>query len=248
MHLFGRRRVCALVAVVLLLGSGRAAARESGSEAESAAPRTKQRAFGDAGDVVLQDLIGVRTSSAPNRAPYAAAPPGTDGVGTLDDSGPSVSAGWLDVWISKVGFDGGASRVSRTIRFEPSADVFVATRISLGGSVGVAVGSFRNPGFSRSVEGVALSLDPRIGYLITISDVFALWPRVRAGITVDPTDGAIDAVGWRLGADLPVVVRVSSHVLLNCGPEITYAVSDAGSLTSARSFHLAGRGGLSVLF
>jgi hypothetical protein len=65
---------------------------------------------------------------------------------------------------------------------------------------------------------------------------------------VDPTNGDIDATGFRVGADLPLVVAVSSHVLLSCGPELTYASYDRGSLTRAESLHLAGRGGLSLLF
>jgi hypothetical protein len=263
-------RLCpAAAALVLLALPAMARADEPPPDAPAAAPATQpaRRGFGEPGDIILHDVIGARTSRAPT-AGFVGGVGGVGGIGGVGgvggvgslgalggfSPGPSLSAAWFDIASTKTRFGPFPSSELTTVRFEPSVDVFVARHVSIGGAIGFETSRMRFPAGLGAPPGnvtaqwTALSFDPRLGYAIPLTEAISLWPRVSAGITVQQQTFGAAPRSYRVGGGLPLVVRVSSHVLLDVGPELTYAVLDVPPGFVSRSFHVAGRGGLSLAF
>lgn len=99
-----------------------------------------------------------------------------------------------------------------SIRFSPSADVFVTERLSLGARASVGwTKYFAYPG-GEVIAGVA----PRIGYALPITSTFAFWPRLGVG-----ADFGGPGQMYFADADAGFVVRVSKHLLIDLGPVLT---------------------------
>jgi len=219
-----------------------------------------KRAIGEAGDVVLEDIVGARSASRTGTL----APIPTSGIGGLAgqsgavgalgglgfvSTGPSISAAWFAMSSTNVGIDGGPSTTLTRVSFQPSADVFVIRGLSVGGQIGYERSSIRLPGQTSSFDSSSVSLDPRVGYAIPITSGVAVWPRARMGVTLhQQTIQTPTPRQFRFGVDAPLAVRVSDHVLLDFGPELTYAVLDSNQGVVTRSLTFAGRGGLSLVF
>lgn len=247
----------AAAAAALLTVPVTAHAAEAVADAPAGPSTTRvQRSFGERGDVILQNIVGVRTSRAPTAGVYPMGSVG--GLGALGalggGAGPSVSAAWFDIASIGTRPNEHSSTRTTTVRFEPSADVFVARHVSVGGSVGFEMTKARfpvgpSPSPNLTLQSTALSVDPRVGYVVPLTDAIALWPRVRAGVTLQQQSYSAGLRSYRVGGDLPLVIRISSHVLLDVGPELTYAAIDLPQHgVVSRSLHVAGRGGLSLAF
>ena len=251
------RRAPASVGAALLLTSGIASAAGARPDASAADASPRElRSFGEPGDVVLGDVIGARTARAPTTGLVAVgvgAGGAIGGVGALGavvmpEAAPSVSAAWFGLTSASAGVDGAPRAKWSTARFEPSVDVFVARGLSLGGAIGFEMSRVRFGELPAAFDATALSFDPRAGYAVPLGSTIALWPRIRAGITVQQSNLARASRGYRLGADLPVVIRLARHVLVDFGPEIAYSAVDMPGGVASRSAHVAGRAGLSLIF
>jgi len=254
------RKTLGVGALALVFAFETTARAETEDIAASDMPKPPaKKALGEAGDIVLEDVIGARSQS-PNTVIVPAnngssgaiggatgAASGLGAVGVLSQ-GPSVSAAWFSMSSSSSGPNEGLSvRISRW-SFTPSADVFIARGLSVGGLLGYSRTSVHLPGQLASFDTNAFTIDPRIGYTIPVSSQIVVWPRVHAGITAHY--GALDkptAQQYRAGLDVPLAIRVSSHLLVDVGPEVTYSVLEA-QFGSTRTFAFAGRGGLSLVF
>jgi len=69
--------------------------------------------------------------------------------------------------------------------------------------------------------------------------------KLRGGSRFRPAAARVYRVA---SAITPLAIRVSSHVLLDVGPEVTYAVTEVTNAFTQRTFAFAGRGGLSLVF
>jgi hypothetical protein len=210
-------------------------------------------AIGEAGDVVLEDVVGARSSNAIS-VPIAVNAPGTGGaVGGLGgvgfvSTGPSFSAAWFGMSSTDTEVNGATTTVTRW-SFNPSADVFPARGVSIGGRLGIERTSIQFPMQTASIDSNAVSLDPRVGYIISVTPQAAVWPRVKGGVTLHHNSFTSSPPRqWRGGIDVPLVIRVSQHAVVDFGPELTYAVLDTNMGVVTRTLSIAGRGGLSLVF
>lgn len=195
--------------------------------------------FGRAGQVVLDDLIGVR-SGAPGYLGQLASGVGPAGAvlnGTLGMSGllgyghfTSASTGPLNAGFS-----------SNTIWVAPAVDVFVAPRLSIGAGLGASYG-WQNPDAltaSTPAAGVpamrawSLSALPRIGYVWPIASRFAVWPRLSFGYAYARSEqrypGAMSSspsyvtssATWIGGVEVKLVYQATRHVFFDVAPYLS---------------------------
>ncbi len=211
-----------------------------------------KRAIGEAGDVVLEDVLGARSQSPFGTAVLPPAQAGAGGLGAIGSvglvSGPNVTAAWFSYSSTSTGPDDRVATKLTRWSFAPSADIFIARGISIGGLVGYARSRMHVPGFTKSLDTNAFAIHPRIGYVVPITADVAVWPRIHGGVTAHYA--ALDqpaAQQYRAAVDVPLAIRVSSHLLVDVGPEAAYTVLESQGITQ-RSFTFAGRGGISLVF
>jgi hypothetical protein len=113
------------------------------------------------------------------------------------------------------------------LELDPSIDVFVARRMSLG------VGSVLAYSFARSSASASLvAVSPRVGYAVPLGRDFALWPRVSFDVVF-----ATDAEGAHhriLSTTLfvPIDGFLLPHFAVGIGPALTQQlVNTSGSAT-----------------
>lgn len=214
-------------------------------DADAAPPPAKAR-FGDAGDVVLGNVLGLSTYREPTAMPLGGIG-AASGIG-LAGAGPAAEVAWVSVTSSETQFTNGATWRSSGFRVAPSVDVFVAHRVSLGGMIGVrrsVVSQTLGPQTSEVALWDATFL-PRVGYAIPLGDAVTIWPRARAGLTVHA--GSIDvAPVLRAGLDAPLVFAVSRHVLLDVGPDLSWTRQKSDAFDT-RILAFGVKGGLSLVF
>jgi hypothetical protein len=97
-----------------------------------------------------------------------------------------------------------------TFYIAPAADFFVVQHFSIGGRV-----SYEIMGGSVSGYG-AVGLAPRVGYAVSLSDQWSLYPRLSLGY--EHIFGAYGADVARLEAFVPVLVHPVDHFFLGLGP------------------------------
>jgi hypothetical protein len=244
-------RSCGAVATALacLLGASSAHADdapspESPADRPSEPSRSKRlHGLGETGQVVLGDALGGTTTSGTGV-------PTIGGAGTLGAT-PMVTASWVSFGTSSFTFPDGRSSTGTTIKIEPSLDVFVGHGFSLGGSGGLAMSRIRAAGADALHVNVA-TFSPRIGYLVPLTDDLALWPRLRFAVsktTLGDNAGVADPpAAWGFGANIPVVVSISRHALLEVGPDIAYVHAENADGTVAKTVRAGARGSLSLAF
>jgi hypothetical protein len=150
------------------------------------------------------------------------------------DAGLSISN------TSVSGVDGSTT----TLVLRPAIDWFFADSISLGGFVGVEYNS--SPGGSTSV----ISIGPRIGYNLPISERVSVWPKL--GFSLANTSVKTDGVGGvgdvdesntsvQLNVFAPVMFHPVQHFFLGFGPALDLDLSgDAKATTIAARLTLGG--------
>lgn len=188
--------------------------------------------FGSVGSVVLGEVVAARALTV------APAPVGVIGAGP----GP-LSAGWLSFGSTQ----NDAFR-TRSIAAEPAFDVFVGPGYSLGAVVGAGVTHLADDG--PSPQEVTLwhgTLMPRVGLALDIADGVSLWPRAALGFTFFEwaAQGEVAKV-FRATADAPFVFRLTRHVALQTGPQVSY-FNHLGGPREWRGFAGGVSGGLSIV-
>lgn len=193
--------------------------------------------FGRAGQVVLDDLIGVR-SGAPGYLGQLASGIGPAGAvlnGTLGMSGllgyghfTSTSTGPLN-----------ASFSSNTIWVAPAVDVFVAPRLSLGAGLAASYGWQTVPDAPNGTPAVgvpamtawSLSAMPRIGYVWPIASRLAVWPRLSVGYAYARSEQryamssspsyVTSSSTWIGGVEVKLVYQATRHVFFDVAPYLS---------------------------
>ncbi len=214
------------------------------------APRALPRFFGEAGTVVLDDLLGLGFGPAV----------GTGALGQVA-SAPMMT-GWLRYADLKLD-QGGTSFHITTLALAPSLDVFVARNVSLGAQLSLFHTSLRSGSVTSVVGG---GLTPRIGWTIPITDGLYFWPRFFGTIQVmhadaEGTDAATQGatsvigggkqtgIGWGFGADAMLVAPLGRAVALTFGPTVEYGkadVLDAPQQGTTTTISLGVHGGIAL--
>ena len=168
-----------------------------------------------------------RESSLPNVV--ADSPSGQFGykgqVAVSSDTGLSISN------TSISGIDGS----STTLLLRPAVDYFVVDNVSLGGFLGVEYTSA--PGGSST----AVSVGPRVGYNLPLSERFSLWPKI--GFSFASTSQKTDDVGGIEGDDesstsvqlnlfAPFMFHPVEHFFLGFGPAFDLDLSGDNKATT----------------
>lgn len=189
------------------------------------APRSDS--FGRAGSVVLGEVVAARAASG--------------GIGALGGTN-QLTAGWFSFSSAQYG---GTS--IRSVSAEPSLDVFVAHGVSLGGVLGVGVTSHEATASTPAYDRSQITMMPRIGDAIEVTEDISIWPRFAAGVTLNDGTGQLRmGAAFRATFDVPVVFRLTRHVALQAGPFVSYFNQLSGE-PEIRLFSAGGSGGLSIL-
>jgi hypothetical protein len=201
-------------------------------EAGTTEPNEATPSFGAAGSVVLGEVVAARALTA------APAP-----LGVIGGAQGTWSAGWF----SFASTDSGDFR-TESIAAEPAFDVFVANGLSLGGTFGAGVAHLTaDTPVAQDITVWHATVIPRVGTAIDLARDVALWPRFAAGFTV--FDYAVEnEIGkvFRATLDAPFVFRLTRHVALQTGPQLSY-FNHLGGPASWRGFSGGVSGGLSIV-
>src|SRR5688572_6895200 len=122
----------ALMAMMMMASWATTARADDAPVEPASTPPPPKLAIGEKGDVVLEDIVGARSSSATSTITPAGMAPGVGGVGTIGlvSTGPSFSAAWFGMSSTDMEINGATTSVAR-YSFHPSADFFVARHVSL---------------------------------------------------------------------------------------------------------------------
>lgn len=134
----------------------------------------------------------------------------------------------------------GSSGSTTTLILRPAVDYFVIDSLSIGGFLGLEY--VAPPGGSTT----ALSIGPRVGYNVRISEIFSIWPKVGMsfastsqkedattlpdGTRVDPTDTS--STSLQLNLFLPVLVHPAQHFFIGLGPAFDLDLTGANKATT----------------
>jgi hypothetical protein len=227
-----RRRLLSVIAAALPLLA-----------AATASAQAPARPFGARGQVVVEDLVAVRSS-------------GMGFLGVLTSASSSFGPVAPPAFSGLVGYERYETKVPvanglvitvNTVSVAPSLDVFVANRVSLGLTAGFAYGwggqQMPAEGGAVSERGTAYTfgIAPRVGYVVPLGAGFSLWPRLGAGFTLSRADTAYVSPGqparptsltggYRVsgGLDLGVVFRPTRNIFFSATPELSVAYSAYG--------------------
>jgi len=214
-----------------------------------ASPAETRRGFGRNGSVVLDEIIGL----------------GFAGLGSTATGTPLLT-GWVR-YVDAKSESGGISGRTSMLAFAPSLDVFIAPRLSLGGQVTAFHSQTRVQYTASSTGG---GLEPRIGWVMPITEDLAFWPRAFASIAYSHARfeglgvGALGGirggstntghtVAWGAGVDAIMAATIHKTVALTFGPRISYVKSDATGAppvlgSSNTSISASVHGGLALVF
>lgn len=200
-------------------------------EAGTTEPRATD-SFGTTGNVVLGEVVAARAlTPAPTPVGVIGAGPGT------------LSAGWF----SFAATTNGEYR-TRSIAAEPAFDVFVADGVSLGAQLGAGVTNLSSEGpIKDEVTLWHATVMPRVGVAFDIASGVALWARFSAGFTFFEWAAQNEvAKVMRATVDVPFVFRLTRHIALQAGPQLSY-FNHLGGPASWRGFSGGVGGGFSIV-
>lgn len=244
-------RALAAGSFALVLLTGRASRADDADPADAPAPAAapRRRPFGAEGTVVLDDVLGFGLTSG-----YAVIGAPFGPIGT------PVMSGWLSYNDAKQEIAGRSQRVT-TFGVTPSADVFVAPRLSLGSQLSAFRATVRSE-IESTFTGAAWK--PRIGYVFPIGDDLSFWLRGFGSFTVAhvtnesspqvggaATNSEQTTLGWGFGAEGALVAPLGRHVVLTFGPTSSYgkvdAFDDGPAALSRSGVSLGVRGGVALV-
>jgi hypothetical protein len=188
---------------------------------------------GQKGQVVIDQISGFRGGVA-----------GT--VGRQNELAPTMQYyGPIGFAIQRYGqTDGQFTQNSDTVTattfwLAPSADIFIINHLSVGGMVEIAYTSNsasepQSNSRSASVSvpsNTSFAIMPRVGYMLPLSDRWAIWPRVSLGYVSNAIGsvpvgmgtssvGGSSIYGLGLDFDVGVLFRVSESFFLRLAPEV----------------------------
>jgi hypothetical protein len=227
--LFFSLPLAALTGALLLTTARFANAAEESPAAAPPPPR-----FGQAGQLVLPDLVGLSTVGRITVGPLSFMH--STGTRSVDGS------------------DSPLLTESTMFSFAPSADVVVFHHLTVGATISVTNYHWKQDGpFGDGTRGTAesggdrfsVSAMPRVGYIFALTPELSLWPRAGAGlsrsIVGDSTNGGY---AFLASMDLALVYQPTRALLLSVGPELAYtsvdAVVEKAKFVSAGGFAHAG--------
>lgn len=259
----GRRRAAptlALAATALGLAAASLSLEREARADDSAPPE-----FGKRGQVVLPQLVGVRTGRPPYFGPYGLV--GLDGAAGVVNVGWGGIVGYSQSSVTGVQPSAAGTTVavstSESLWVAPSADVFVGRHVSLGAGVGVLYARYRidqGPGTVPAIVSEALSLgvEPRIGYAVPIAQGLSFWPRLGVALSTTwqaSSNGFGGAAVWSGRSvngvlDLGVVYQPHRHLMVQVAPQIALGHSDTNGPTSSEGtwFQLGGEASAGLVF
>ncbi|MFO0761544.1 MAG: hypothetical protein U0359_34005 [Byssovorax sp.] len=187
------------------------------------------------GQILLSDLLGVRTGGMGYLSmltPGYFSPAMTGLVGYSHQELGSMQSPFL--WQQR----------RDTVSVNPSVDVLVSRRLSLGVSIGYGrvdvddqvTALDTKQQFPSHEHGELLAVAPRVGYSFPLGHGFSLWPRIGAAysrsfnalhpIGSEPrAEGRLVAEQWAGGADIGLVYRPIRPLYFSAGPELSVAFS-----------------------
>ncbi|WP_437814927.1 hypothetical protein [Sorangium sp. So ce1078] len=245
--------------IALATSAAAGAARAEDADPRAGAPAGGR--FGGRGQVALDNVVGVTTEGGhlgPNMvagAPQDTSWGATGYTGALGYTFSDTRSGDVD----------GYSVRSHTGWVSPSVDVFVIDSVSIGGTIGLSYTSQEAHlpdagGTATSIDrdSFTLSVVPRVGYAVALSEPLTLWPRVGfgySGTRADPIGSAGESSimnAWIGVVDVGLVYRPSEHIYLHMAPELVMRLSSiessrGGTLTGSASLDLGFTGGIGVL-
>jgi hypothetical protein len=137
-----------------------------------------------------------------------------------------------------------------TFWLAPSADYFIIDNLSVGGllelsttssSVDFPTGNGATQNVSQPTT-TSITILPRAGYLIGLSDRFAIWPRGGLGYisrqavnpSIDPARATKDSFGsFIMDIDVGFLFRLSDTLYLKAAPELTFSLGGSHSVEDA---------------
>jgi hypothetical protein len=176
--------------------------------------------FGRKGQLALDDVLSFRTGWSPGASPLQ----------------ESLYGGWIGFSTARTELEPTGGRTVRGslegTRFwlAPSADYFVLRGLSIGARAQLDISRMENAADTAlETKGYGLTLVPRVGYAIPLSDAVTLWPRLGAGYsyyqsettgTTQPPSEYTRGV-WQAEAELGLVVLLGKHGYVNVGPRFS---------------------------
>jgi hypothetical protein len=198
--------------------------------------------LGGRGTVVLDRLVGVWSA------------PASVGLGAIGLGVGPFSAGYATTDI----LSGSGQRTevkTASLQIDPSIDVFVSERVSVGGAASFGIFDSKQAGDLASPVSHSrrqLAVSPRVGYVFPISRTVAFWPRLSLGYSHERMAFAYspasrqNAVAAGLHAGL--VVGLTEHLLLTAGPRVSvrHSWGDGGGAAFVIPADVASSSGTSV--
>ncbi len=222
--------------------------------------------FGRRGQFVLDDVIGFRFGEpgylGQLRSASAAdithgTPPPTAGQGGIFGYEHDENGAFMTVAPGRIEQD---HLTTNAVWFAPAGDYFFTNRISIGASLGIlysnteVTGRSVIPGYRAYT--LLLSIAPRVGYVIPITDRIALWPRLAVGNTAATGQQYFGKLGgwggdkplttWFGGADLGIVFRVTKHLMLHLTPALVASATTANVNGTQHDFAIGAAGAASI--
>ena len=137
-----------------------------------------------------------------------------------------------------------------TFWLAPSADYFVIDNLSVGGLLELSTtsSSIDFPTGNGATQNISqptttnVTILPRVGYLIGLSNRFAIWPRGGLGYisrqsvnpSVDPANATKDSFGsFIMDVDVGFLFRLSNTFFIKAAPELTFSLGGSHSVEEA---------------
>jgi hypothetical protein len=116
----------------------------------------------------------------------------------------------------------------------PTADYFVLSQLSVGGTLSFDYGHYPTSNY------FGLGLGPRVGYNIELSDAFSLWPRagiawthaVVSGTSADNVSVSIRREVITVSLFAPLLFHPAPHFFVGFGPFVNAQLNQGPGITS----------------
>lgn len=224
------RSVCIIIGMVCLLPAAAHASAESTTEDSKTKHELLERR------VFLPSLIGFGAGTPPLVLGATSAGFGAFPTGIVSYFSGESSAG------------GGQSSRVESFAFDPSIDVRVGRRWTIGGGMSLTWSHGVQTGAADS-SSTTFELAPRVGYLVPLAGELYLWPRVSAGALFGeasaPGFPTSSVAGVSFAADVLLVAGLGSHFFLTIGPHGSVTAAWQEGITST-SFGIGANVGLGV--
>lgn len=254
-----RRRVRAVLLSAAALSFGAASAPGAAFADEPAPP-----VFGRSGQLVLPQLVGVRTGTP---AYFGMGVVGMSGAGSIANAGWGGALGYAQNTSEYpippgVAGEGNVVAHGESFWIAPAADLFVTRNVSIGLAGGVVYSRYWQevPGQTDAYgnESFSVAVAPRVGYVVPMGRGLSFWPRLTVGASyseqnvTDPQTGVPSASGRSLsaGLDLAFVYHPHERLMFQVAPQISVgkAISEGYSPSDATWVRLGGEATAGLVF